>query len=212
MFPTLHTSDRTENGQTHRGESWECLLTSCTSTVCVPHCAKCHFHFTAIADFSLSVDDVNQGILLKWFHLMLLSALYCSSTQDNSTMEPFLNESFIWTGRHVWYQMTSVENTEKEQKQKKEDVNGFLCRFIQVAQISSWWHWAWLTDSGVPHLQLKPLTFSTKTCCSKSISIYPVAASLSQQQKKPLSPFQTDCTNLAQDVAAYSEEHCWVVK
>ena len=26
--------------------------------------------------------------------------------------------------------------------------------------------------------------------------------------KKPLSPFQTDCTNLAQDVAAYSEEHC----
>ena len=41
----------------------------------VPLCAKCHFHFTAIADFSLSSDDVNQGILLKWYHLMLLSAL-----------------------------------------------------------------------------------------------------------------------------------------
>ena len=35
-------------------------------------CSKCHFHFTAIADFSPSVDDVNQGISLNWYHLMQL--------------------------------------------------------------------------------------------------------------------------------------------
>ena len=67
---TLLTALRME-GHTSHGESWMSSH-QLHSLHCV--CAKCHFH-SHCRFLPVSVDDVNQGILLKWYHLMLLSAV-----------------------------------------------------------------------------------------------------------------------------------------